>query len=210
MKFRTSSQTQLSNVANIFNVAVMAIVAVGLLVACAPAAADLAVGSKAPAFSLKDLDGKTVSLADYAGKTVVLEWINPNCPFSRRHAEEKTMVSTAAKHPEAVWLAINSTSGGHPDFLSAADHKAFDEKNGIGYAVLYDTSGVTGQAYGAKTTPHMFVIDGEGKVAYNGAIDAGAMTGGKNNYVDAALTALAAGKAPDPSTTKPYGCSVKY
>ena len=78
------------------------------------------------------------------------------------------------------------------------------------YAVLYDSSGDVGRAYGAKTTPHMIVVDKDGKVAYNGAIDEGAMSGGKNNYVDAALVALAAGKTPDPSTTKPYGCSVKY
>mgnify|MGYP001557905157 CR=1 FL=1 len=179
-------------------------------VACGPAVADVAVGTAAPAFSLKNLDGKTVSLADFRGKPVVLEWINPNCPFSRRHSEAKTMASTAGKHPEAVWLGINSTNGGSGDFVAPEQHRAFNAKNGIGYDVLYDTSGETGRAYGANTTPHMIVVDKNGMVAYNGAIDEGAMSGGKGNYVDAALTALSVGKSPDPSTTKPYGCSVKY
>lgn len=178
--------------------------------ACRPALADLAVGQTAPAFTLKNLDGTAVSLADFKGKPVVLEWINPNCPFSRRHSEAKTMASTAAKHAEAAWLGINSTNSSHGDFLSVEKHKEFNAKNGVNYAVLYDSSGEVGRAYGAKTTPHMIIVDKDGKVAYNGAIDGGAMSGGKNNYVDAALTALADGKVPDPSTTKPYGCSVKY
>lgn len=181
-----------------------------LALACTPAAADLAVGAAAPAFSLKDLDGRTVSLADFSGKPVVLEWINPNCPFSRKHAEAKTMIATEAKHPEAIWIGINSTNLNHGDFLSSADQKAYASKQGIDYRILVDSNGAVGHAYGAKTTPHMIVVDKNGKVAYNGAIDAGAMSGGKENYVDAALTALAAGRAPDPSTTKPYGCSVKY
>lgn len=178
-------------------------------IACS-ASAEVAVGQPAPAFSLKNLDGQTVSLADFKGKPVVLEWINPNCPFSRRHAEAKTMSTTAAKHPEAVWLGINSTAAGHADFVPAGKFKAYNAEHGIQYAVLYDTSGEVGHTYGAKTTPHMFVIDKNGVVVYAGAIDEGAMNGGKGNYVDAALTALAAGKAPEPSTTKPYGCSVKY
>ena len=120
------------------------------------------------------------------------------------------MVSTEARHPEAVWLGINSTNGNHPDFLEPAAQKAYAAKQGIDYPILYDPEGAVGHAYGAKTTPHMIIIDKAGKVAYNGAIDAGAMSGGKENYVDAALTALATGKTPDPSTTKPYGCSVKY
>jgi peroxiredoxin len=180
-------------------------------VACDKASADIAVGQPAPPFSLQDLDGKTVSLADFKGKTVVLEWINPNCPFSRGHSEKKTMATTAAKHSEAVWLGINSTAAGHPDFLNPERHKKFNAENGVDYAVLYDTSGAIGHAYGAKTTPHMFVIDKNGNVAYNGAIDAGAMSGGNgDNYVDKALAAIAAGKTPDPASTKPYGCSVKY
>ena len=180
------------------------------LLAAGPAVhAELAVGAVAPNFELQDLDGKAVRLADFRGKTVVLEWINPNCPVSRGYAERKTMVQTAAAHPEAVWLAINSTAKSHQDFVAPAAHKAYDQKHGIAYPVLYDSSGEVGHAYGAKTTPHMFVVDGNGKLVYNGAIDSGPGAT-STNYVDAALTALAAGKTPDPATTKPMGCSVKY
>jgi peroxiredoxin len=174
-----------------------------------PAQAAAAVGQAAPAFELLDLDGKTVSLAAFRGKTVVLEWINPNCPVSRDYAERKVMSITAAAHPAVVWLAVNSTNRTHGDFVAPAAHKAYNQKNGIAYPVLYDSAGDTGRAYGAKTTPHMFVIDAGGKVVYNGAIDSRSETANVN-YVDAALTALAAGKSPDPSTTKPVGCSVKY
>lgn len=171
----------------------------------------IAVGATAPTFELQNLDGKVVALADYKGKTVVLEWINPNCPVSRGYAESKTMVTTAAAHPEAVWLAINSTNQANGDYVEPAAHRAYNQKHGIGYPVLYDTSGDVGHAYGAKTTPHMFVIDKAGKVAYNGAIDDGpGGSGTRTNYVDAALTALATGQTPDPSNTKPRGCSVKY
>lgn len=173
------------------------------------ATADLAVGAVAPDFALVDLAGKTVTLSDLRGKTVVLEWINPNCPVSRGYADRQVMARTAAAHPEVVWLAINSTARNHADYLPAAEHQAYNSKQGIHYPVLYDTSGEVGRAYGAKTTPHMFVIDADGRLAYNGAIDSG--PGADNrNYVDAALTALASGKRPEPSTTKPMGCSVKY
>lgn len=177
--------------------------------AASAATTNLAVGQTAPAFELQDLDGKSVSLAAFRGKTVVLEWINPNCPVSRDYAERKVMTTTAAAHPEVVWLGINSTNRTHGDFVEPAAHQAYNRKNGIAYPVLYDSSGDTGRAYGAKTTPHMFVIDGGGKVVYNGAIDSRSETANVN-YVDAALTALAAGRSPDPSTTKPVGCSVKY
>ncbi len=172
--------------------------------------ADLAVGQKAPDFELPDLDGKEVALAAFQGKTVVLEWINPNCPVSRRHADAKTMISTAAKHPEVVWLAINSTRRDHADFVEPAAHKKYDADKGITYPVLYDASGEVGHAYGARTTPHMFVIDTRGNVAYMGAIDDGPQGKATVNYVDAALTALEQGRRPDPAATKPYGCSVKY
>lgn len=185
------------------------LLALVLLAAGRAAHADLAVGAVAPAFELQDLDGKTVTLAEFRGKTVVLEWINPNCPVSRGYAERKTMTATAAAHPEAVWLAINSTHRASDDFVDPAAHQAFNRKNDIAYPVLYDSSGEIGHAYGAKVTPHMFIIDGAGKLVYNGAIDSGPGASSVN-YVDAALTALAAGKSPHPSTTKPMGCSVKY
>ena len=173
-----------------------------------------AVGETAPAFSLKGIDGKTYSLADFKGKTVVLEWVNPNCPFSDRHAREKTMSNLVKKHGEIVWLGINSTNANHPNFLSPAEHQAWAQKNGVNYAVLYDETGKVGKAYDAKTTPHLFIVDGSGKIAYNGAIDDD--PSGRNalaqrvNFVDGGLIAEKAGKNPDPASTKPYGCSIKY
>ena len=184
------------------------------LVLAAPLFAAGAVGETAPAFTLKGVDGKTHSLKDYQGKVVVLEWVNPNCPFSDRHAREKTMSSLAAKYGEAVWLGINSTNPQGSDFLTPAEHKAWNDKNGVKYTVLYDESGAVGHAYGAKTTPHMFIIDPQGKIAYNGAIDddprGEKAQAARVNFVDGGLTAEKAGKSPEPATTKPYGCSVKY
>ena len=179
-----------------------------------PALAGGAVGETAPAFQLKDLNGKTHSLADYKGKVVVLEWVNPNCPFSDRHAREKTMSNLAKKHGSVVWLGINSTSADHGNFLKPAEHKAWADKNGVNYAVLYDETGKVGKAYDAKTTPHMYIVDEQGKIAYNGAIDddppGRTAAAQRTNFVDGGLIAELAGKKVDPAATKPYGCSVKY
>ena len=181
--------------------------------AASPAAAA-AVGETAPAFGLQGLDGEEHALADYAGKVVVLEWVNPNCPFSDRHAREKTMASLAAEHRDAVWLGINSTSPEHRDYLEPAEHQAWATKNGIRYEILYDPTGEVGHAYGASTTPHLFIVDENGKIAYDGAIDddppGRKPQAERENYVDGGLTAHAGGGAIDPASTKPYGCSVKY
>ena len=186
----------------------------GLVLAALPAFAAGTVGAAAPAFSLKGLDGKTHALADYAGKVVVLEWLNPDCPFSNRHAEEKTMTTLAAKYGEVVWLGIDSSSPSSHDYMKPAEIRAWTEKNGIHYAVLYDESGTVGHAYGAKTTPHMFIIGKDGKIAYNGAIDddpSGRKAKPQRvNYVGKGLDAEHGGGKPDPAATKPYGCTVKY
>jgi peroxiredoxin len=188
----------------------------GLALAALPAFAVGAVGETAPAFSLKGVDGKSYSLADYKGKVVVLEWVNPNCPFSDRHAREKTMSELNKKYgqKQVVWLGINSTNASHRDFLKPAEHLAYNQKTGINYPVLYDETGKTGKAYDAKTTPHMFIIDPQGKIAYNGAIDddpSGRKAKAERvNFVDGGLSAELASKAIDPAATKPYGCSVKY
>jgi peroxiredoxin len=183
-------------------------------VAAVPASATLAVGTAAPDFTLTDAAGKTHKLADYRGKTVVLEWINPNCPFSRRQAVETVMTDLQKQNPQVVWLAINSTAQGHQDYLEPSAHLEWNQKHGIAYPILYDSSGATGRAYDARTTPHMFVIDAQGKLVYNGAIDndpPGRLAKGERaNHVATALAAVAKGQAADPSSTKPYGCSVKY
>jgi peroxiredoxin len=173
------------------------------------ATATATVGQKAPAFTLVDQDGKKHSLAQYAGKTVVLEWVNPECPFVKRHYSADTMETLQKTYgPKGVvWLSINSTAHN-----TAADSKKFMAAEKITSATLLDNDGTVGRAYGARTTPHMFVIDGAGTVRYAGAIDDNPT--GKNkapkNLVAAALDAVLAGKAPAQSSTEPYGCSVKY
>ncbi len=180
----------------------------------APAAATGTVGEKAPGWKLTDLHGKVQSLSDYQGKVVVLEWINPNCPFSDRQAREKTMVELHQKYGKVVWLGINSTNPKNRDYLAPADHLAWAKKNGIDYSILYDPTGSVGHSYGAKTTPHMFIIDGTGKIAYNGAIDddpsGRKAKPARANYVDSGLTAELASRPVEPAVTQPYGCSVKY
>ncbi|MHC4982611.1 MAG: protein-disulfide reductase DsbD domain-containing protein [Planctomycetota bacterium] len=164
----------------------------------------------APAFALADQDGSEVSLADFAGKVVVLEWINPDCPFVRRHhVKRKTMVELAGKYAEkgVVWLAANSTH-----YMDRQASKKWHSAWELPYPILVDTDGEVGRAYAAKTTPHMFVIDQAGGIVYQGAIDSD--PSGKDpscvNYVDAALEELLAGKPVGRPRTRPYGCSVKY
>ena len=185
-----------------------------LATAAVPAFAAGTVGETAPAFQLKDLNGKSHSLADYKGKVVVLEWLNPNCPFSDRHAREKTMTELSRRHGEVVWLGINSTNADHRDFLPPAEHLAWAKKNGIDYAILYDETGKVGKAYDAKTTPHMFIVDKAGHIAYNGAIDddpSGRKAKPERvNFVGGGLDAEKGGKSPEPASTRPYGCGVKY
>ena len=169
------------------------------------------IGQMAPDFSLQDQNGKTVKLSDLKGKTVVLEWFNQGCPYVVRHYKTKTMTSTADKYKgqDVVWLAINTTG------KSAEDNKTSAEAWGISYPILSDTSTAVAQQYGAKTTPQMYIIDKEGKLVYNGAIDddpsADGTKGDKaTNYVAKALDEVLAGKPVSTAETKPYGCGVKY
>ena len=169
--------------------------------------------AKAPDFVLKNYDGKEVKLADLKGKIVVLEWFNYECPFVKYHYEKaSTMKDLAAKHKvkNVVWLAINSTS--HQE---TEKNKEYAEKNKILFPILDDRSGKIGKAYHATKTPHMIIIDAEGNIAYNGAIDNAPMGRIPDNekmvnYVNKALEELIAGKTVTLAKTKPYGCSVKY
>jgi len=168
-------------------------------------------GKTAPGFRLVNYDGKIINLSDYKGKIVVLEWFNYECPFVKYHYEKaKTMVDLADKYKDEniVWLAINST--GH---LTTQKNEEFADKHKLTYPILDDRSGKTGRAYGARTTPHMFIINKEGKIVYSGAIDnspLGKKKEGVLNYVDSALAELATGESIRISNTEPYGCSVKY
>ncbi len=175
-------------------------------------------GAPAPAFSLTDLDGKEVKLADYKGKFVVLEWFNPQCPFVNASHQKGSLVTTAKSWQDkgVVWLAINSSSEGKQGF-GAPVNQAGKTKFNLSHPILLDPTGTVGKAYGATHTPHMYVIDTEGKLAYHGAIDnspdgeGDSPTGGTLiNYVSQALEELSAGKAVSVGSTNAYGCSVKY
>ena len=161
-------------------------------------------------FTLNDQDGKKVALADCAGKIVVLEWINPECPVWVRHFKAQTMLKLAGtyKPKDVVWLAVNSTK--HWD---QAKNKAYHEKNKLPYPILVDQNGEVGRRFGAKTTPHMFILCKERKLAYDGAIDddtSGRKGAAATNYVAKALDELLAGKTVSTPKTRAYGCSVKY
>lgn len=166
-------------------------------------------GAAAPTFSLKNHKDSEINLEDYRGKVVVLEWTNPDCPFVRRHYKAKTMKTLAEKYgdKDVVWLAVNSTKS-----FNVEKNAEWVKDNELGYDVLDDHEGNVGHKYQATNTPHMFVLDTEGKLAYRGAIDDDPR-GNKDeptNYVAAALDALTAGKAVKVKETKAYGCSVKY
>lgn len=178
---------------------------------------EVAVGADAPNFSLTGLDGKKHDLSQYRGKTVILEWINPGCPFVVGHYASGNIPGMQEKFTKdgVVWLTINSTRADHQDAKSPEEYAAiYAEWKSKPTAHLIDAGGATGKLYGARTTPHMFVISPDGKIAYDGAIDDDRSTnGGQNaklNYVAQVVEEIKSGKAVSISTTKPYGCSVKY
>lgn len=181
----------------------------------APAPAKTTGLGLAPDFTLEDLDGNEVSLSQFKGKTVVLEWFNPGCPFVQyAHGKGPLEDMGEAKVKEGiVWLAINSGAAGKQGAGADANKKAAGEWS-ITYPVLLDETGEVGKAYGAKTTPHMYIIDAEGNLVYRGGLDnapLGEVRGDSHiNYVETALAALAAGKPIETTETQPYGCSVKY
>ena len=172
-----------------------------------------AVGAVAPDFSLTDTEGQTVSLASLRGKTVVLEWFNPDCPFVKYAYGKAGPLRTQPKRvvsDKVVWLAINSNAPGKQGSGVDRNKKAREEYQ-MTAPVLMDPDGKVGRLYGAKTTPHMFVIDPEGMLVYAGGLDSAPMgNGDRTNHVDACLRDLAAGEAVKTASTKPYGCSVKY
>ena len=164
------------------------------------------VGKPAPDFTLMDQNGQKHTLSQYKGKVVVLEWTNPTCPFVVRHYKQKTMTNLAKKHGDVVWLTLNSSY-----FANDKENGKWAKIEGV-KTVLNDPSGKVGKAYGARTTPHMYVVDQKGNLAYKGAIDDDPYGDKKApmNYIDQAVSSLKAGKTVAMSDTKPYGCSVKY
>ena len=180
--------------------------------------AAAAVGQPAPAFSVVDTAGKTVSLADFKGRHVVLEWVNPGCPYVRKHYDSDNMQATqkGAAAKGVVWLAVNSTATDAGDYLKPGVMADWMKKQGAAAtATLMDTEGKVGRAYGARTTPHMYIVDPKGTLVYAGAIDSRPTANPADvktatNHVNVALAETLAGQPVSTPTTRAYGCSVKY
>ena len=175
----------------------------------AESATALKTGEMAPDFSLRDEKGVMHDLKDYRGKIVILQWTNHDCPYIQKHYARKTFTGMYAKldPSKVVWLAVNSTHYNTPA-LSVKAKKV----NNLPYPILQDASGAVGKLYGAKTTPHMFVIDAKGILRYAGAVDNDPYGDETSpiNYVEQAVASLLEGKPPVTPSTPPYGCSVKY
>ncbi|MDP3619689.1 MAG: thioredoxin family protein [Ramlibacter sp.] len=176
------------------------------------------VGQPAPEFSLTDVSGKTVKLSDYRGKHVVLEWTNPGCPYVQKHYNSGNMPATQKEAADkgVAWLAINSTEKAAGDYLEPPQLVAWlKERKSVTSATLMDVDGVAGRAYGARTTPHMYIVDPQGKLVYAGGIDSIASSRAEDiktavNYVRQSLNEALAGKPISMASTRPYGCSIKY
>lgn len=182
------------------------------------ALANTAVDAPAPAFTATAADGRTVSLADYKGKTVVLEWTNHDCPFVRKHYGAGNMQAQqkAAAAQGVVWLQVISSAPGQQGFVDGATAQKLNAERGAAPATtLLDPKGELGRLYGAQTTPHLYVIKSDGTLAYKGGIDSIASAKAEDiakaePYVTEALAAVAAGRKVEKASTRPYGCSVKY
>jgi hypothetical protein len=193
-----------------------AIAAIAL--AATPLLAEPEVAATVPNFRAFDMHGKVVDLSQYRGKTVVLEWNNPGCPFVKKHYGSGNMQKTqaAATAQGAVWLTINSGAPGQQGHMSGAEAQKFvADAKAKPTAYLLDPKGLVGKGYGAKTTPHLYIINGKGQLAYKGGIDDkptadAADIAGARNHVLAALSEMRAGKPVSVPETRPYGCSVKY
>ena len=192
--------------------------ALSLAVLSATALANAVVGQPAPAFSAVDANGRRVQLADFKGKTVVLEWVNPGCPYVRKHYGAQNMQATqkTATAQGVVWLAVNSTTPDHVDYLAPGKMAAWMKDQGAAAtATLMDEDGQLGRAYGARATPHLFMIDAKGLLAYAGAIDSKptanpADIASATNHVNQALAESLAGKPVSTPATRAYGCTIKY
>jgi len=182
------------------------------------AAHAVRVGESAPDFTGTDSNGKSHKLSEYRGKYVVLEWTNSGCPFTKKHYDSGNMQALQKEWTGkgVVWLTVLSSHPGGDGYMTPEKENAYLEKEKAApTAVLLDTSGAIGHQYNAKTTPHMFVVDPQGKLVYDGAIDDKPTTDvadvkGAKNYVSDALTASMAGKQVAMASTRPYGCGVKY
>ena len=186
--------------------------------AATPATADQVTGQPAGNFRLMEANGKVVTLSQFRGRPVVLEWNNPGCPFVQKHYASGNMQAAQAKAKAmgAAWLTINSGAPGKQGYMTGPEAKAFVSKEkAVPTAYLLDPQGRVGKGYGAKTTPHMYLIDASGTLVYQGGIDDKptadqADIAGARNHLLAALGEVKAGKKVSVPEARPYGCSVKY
>lgn len=195
-----------------------AVAAVAAIALASPLAAAQKNGALAQDFKLTDVNGKTVQLSQFRGKTVILEWHNPGCPFVAKHYNSGNMQATqkAARQQGAVWLTINSGAKGKQGHMTGAEAKTLIAAQNIQSSnYLLDTKGLVGKAYGAKTTPHMYIVDGSGILVYQGGIDDKPTANRADikdarNHVLAALGEIKSGSKVSLAQSRPYGCSVKY
>ena len=201
---------------NVMKFFMAALAAVGLL--SSYVRADVTTGQPAPEFALTDTNGAKHSLSDFKGKFIVLEWFNPDCPFVHKHYDSGNMQALQKQYTSkgVIWLLINSSAAGKEGNYSASEFNAIlKDKNATDTALLLDSKGEVGKLYGAKTTPHMFVINPDGILIYQGAIDNKPSPDPSDiatskNYVRETLDSAMAGKPVEVAATKSYGCSVKY
>ena len=194
------------------------ILVIALVLGLAATAQGAEVGKAAPAFTLTDVTGTEHSLADFAGKIVVLEWTNHGCPFVRKHYASGNMQRLQKTYTGkgVVWLTICSSGRGKQGYLTDEQwQKKLEDVGSAASATLADPDGTVGRAYGASATPNMFVIDAKGILVYAGAIDSDssfkpASIATATNYVAETVDALLAGETVEPKSTRPYGCGVKY
>jgi len=193
--------------------------AAALTLALLPAAATAStVGKPAPDFTLKDTSGKDVKLSDFRGRHVVLEWVNPECPYVQKHYETGNMqaLQKEATGKNTVWLTINSTRQGHSEFKAPPVMASWmQSQKAAATATLLDPEGKVGRAYDARVTPHMYIVDPKGTLVYAGAIDDKRSTNPADvktakNFVRVAMTETLAGKPVSTTTTTAYGCTIKY
>jgi hypothetical protein len=189
-----------------------------ILSAVQPAAAQALIGAPAPAFTLTDSNGRTLSLADFKGKAVVLEWTSHECPYVGKHYRGNNMQTLQKKWTGqgVVWLSVISSAPGQPGYISPEQaNKLTADRGAAPTAVLFDPTGKVGHAYGARTTPHMYVINGEGALVYKGGIDDQPTARlqdlkSARNFVDQALSEISQGKPVSVTASRAYGCSIKY
>ncbi len=192
--------------------------AIAVCLSAATTAWGSTVGQAAPEFTAPDLQGKPVKLSDYRGKYVVLEWTNPDCPYVQRHYNSGNMPALQKEFgaKDVVWLTVNSTNQSSSEFKTPQEmSKWMGEKGAAPKATLIDKDSKVGKLYNARTTPHMYIVDPQGRLIYAGAIDdkrwaSAEQTKSAKNHVRAALGEAMAGKAVSVAATSPYGCTVKY